>query len=630
MAAAALLIPFKSAYALFIIDSIALKAVSGVILIINYFIAALGGMLMTCAGFLVDFAVNLNNSILPYGALTDGVNASNAVAIAWPIVRDLANLGFVLAIIFIAFYTILRIEGYETKQMLLKLVIAALLINFSLAIAGIFIDVSGNLTNFFLDKATHGNLLDLSSALANSFNIQKFLIPKTGFIGLGFEDLGTTIMIAISMVFITIFTLLCAVVLVALACMFFIRYVMLSFLVIVMPLVWLAWVWPDFKNLWSKWWDKFLKWTFFAPAASFFIYLALSISTANQHGGGPISAFSISDDVLASANLTINDMGSLIGQMVLVIGILVGGIIAAQEFGITGADLTMKGMKWAGNSAAGYVGNKMGRGILDRARNFGYKPETKDAAGNVKPGGSLLQRASAKFAGTPVIGGLARTTSSWASTTNKENVEQYEKDLDGLSMNKEAFLNYADSPAMKNKLMQNPAMAAAYINKAADKGFINDLQKKTSPEVFSNMVNASKSAGTAGKIYAKKPTLAALGLTGAAAKKATQDAVAKVKPADIVNLLPDDFTVDVLLSLSNQQIKQLSLNATTKQIELINKGIMEIQAKVKAGEKVFENDSERKKFANLEHWEESPAMNRSGGGRAQTWEPSNKIKGFGG
>src|SRR4030042_5966834 len=71
----------------------------------------------------------------------------------WQIVLNFANLGFVLAIIVIAFSTIFRRESYAMKQTLWKLIVAALLVNFSLVIAGAFINVSDIFSDFFLKQS---------------------------------------------------------------------------------------------------------------------------------------------------------------------------------------------------------------------------------------------------------------------------------------------------------------------------------------------------------------------------------------------------------------------------------------------------------------------------------------------
>src|SRR3989344_9561108 len=62
------------------------------------------------------------------------------VQTSWAIFRDFANMFFILILIIIAFATIFDWQNYNWKGLMAKFIIAALLINFSLAIGGFLID----------------------------------------------------------------------------------------------------------------------------------------------------------------------------------------------------------------------------------------------------------------------------------------------------------------------------------------------------------------------------------------------------------------------------------------------------------------------------------------------------------
>src|SRR3989344_1721406 len=61
-----------------------------------------------------------------------------------------------VAIIFIAFATITRRQTFGFKQLFAKLVMMALLINFSLVISGVIIDFTNVMSQFFIDKVASG------------------------------------------------------------------------------------------------------------------------------------------------------------------------------------------------------------------------------------------------------------------------------------------------------------------------------------------------------------------------------------------------------------------------------------------------------------------------------------------
>ncbi|GAG05001.1 unnamed protein product, partial [marine sediment metagenome] len=89
--------------------------------------------------FLALCAKLLNATLNPalYNFMDEGI-----VQAGWAIVRDICNLFFILILLIIAFATILRLEPYDIKKMLPKLLIIALLINFSKMICGLIIDFS--------------------------------------------------------------------------------------------------------------------------------------------------------------------------------------------------------------------------------------------------------------------------------------------------------------------------------------------------------------------------------------------------------------------------------------------------------------------------------------------------------
>ena len=108
-------------------------------------------------------AVLLLQILVGVAQYNDFINSS-AVTYGWVLVRDLCNMFFVLILLVIAFATILRVESYNLKTWLPKLVIMAILINFSKMICGVFIDFTQvimlTFVNAFKDIAG-GNLTEM-------------------------------------------------------------------------------------------------------------------------------------------------------------------------------------------------------------------------------------------------------------------------------------------------------------------------------------------------------------------------------------------------------------------------------------------------------------------------------------
>ncbi len=313
--------------------------------IFDFFIRAIAlifqgiaGGLYTLGSVFVGWMLDLNFNVLSQG--------NQIITIGWKILRDFINILFVLAMLVVAFATIVRYDRYDAKKgsILTDLIIAAVLVNFSLAIAGVIINFSHSLTNVFLNEDVRDAL---PTALTEAFGPQKLLLgdvnppppdpaDQGGLIaGIGAQMI-TSVMTA---VFQIIFLLIAAVVMFALAFMLLMRYLHLTFLLTLSPLAFFARALPEFKHYFEEWWNEFLNWTFFLPAVSFFIYLTLATAKALAK-------------ITPTGNFFIGPMQAVVQQgiqMIMLTALLIGGMTAAQKMGIKGAEATMKGLKGAGN-----------------------------------------------------------------------------------------------------------------------------------------------------------------------------------------------------------------------------------------------------------------------------------------
>src|SRR3989344_1353644 len=145
------------------LNPISYVSVTCLALYTNQVIGFLAGFLIMLVMMILEYALELNSTIFQLPA----------VQIGWTLVRDVANMGFVLGIIVISFATILRSQTYGVKQLLVKLIIAAGAVNLSLSIAGVFLDIAGIPTQYFIDKISQQAVgpFAFSDTLASAFNI---------------------------------------------------------------------------------------------------------------------------------------------------------------------------------------------------------------------------------------------------------------------------------------------------------------------------------------------------------------------------------------------------------------------------------------------------------------------------
>lgn len=493
-------------------DSALSDVVTYTVKFIAYIFNFISSLLFGFAGSLVEFMLRLNLSVVAYGP--DGQLMNSLVRVGWIITRDIANLGFVLAMIVIGFATIVGSEGYGYKKLLPKLIAAAILVNFSLSIAGVFIDFSHVITNFFMNKVSNTGYFGITEKLANAFGTQNYLLGDANNplppnpsdeAGLG-TRLSTAVIVSIAeMGFIIAFTLVAAIVLFTLAILLLVRFVYLSFLLILAPMSWLFWVIPGQGKQFSNWWSKFIEQVFFAPAITFFIYLALA--SVEALGAQPET----SEFFKAGTIQAVLTAGS---QMVVLVGILIGGLMAAQKMGVSGAAMGIDRASAFGTIAKNYASNtakgwgrsiaksNTGQAISRQALRFGggvkqlgeYKPTTK--AGKVASVLSAPWRAPAQAA-LSLAGRVTQTTIggapskpdslgslAWASITggskgvggqyDKAKKEKEDKDLPKLQEEHEKKL-------AKKKLLEETGADIGPINKEIA-ALESDIKKKTEPK----------------------------------------------------------------------------------------------------------------------------------------------------
>jgi hypothetical protein len=334
------------------------------------------------AGFIFSKILFLAGLVLNWVLILNSEIVDNpAVQIGWKIARDIANLGFVLLIIIIAFGTILRNESFQAKKALPKLIIAALLINFSILIATMALDFAGVFMNFFLHNAyVSSSNGGISQAILGAMSPPLLLPPSinAGDTLLSFST-GTVHFIA-NLMFIVMMTAISAITMIALAVMFLIRYITIGILLILMPGAILVWAFGS--GLWNQWLSAFLKQTFFGPAAAFFIYVALKSAETYRNMGG-LESSAVQGDLSG----TLISIAGSSGSMIMMVALFLGGLMAAEKMSIMGAKGGMEsaqgilkfigrtipsklggGAFRAGRYAAGKAGDKIGKEITESKR----------------------------------------------------------------------------------------------------------------------------------------------------------------------------------------------------------------------------------------------------------------------
>jgi len=255
----------------------------------------------------------------------------------WVIVRDLCNMFFILILLIIAFATILRIESYQWKKILPKLLIMAVLINFSKTICGLITDFSQVIMLTFVN-GFGGGAANLTSLLGMD-KMMAYNADKSAAVSgsLGMETVAGLILALLS----ALVTLIVVAVMIAILVM---RVIMIWIYVILSPIAFLAAAFPAGQKYSSQWWSEFSKQVVSGPVLAFFLWLAL---VSAQESSASLGLASITAQGLDKGILTGLLAGETFQKYIITMGLLIGGLMMTQQMGGMAASIAGKGLDWA-------------------------------------------------------------------------------------------------------------------------------------------------------------------------------------------------------------------------------------------------------------------------------------------
>ncbi|MBU3668972.1 MAG: type IV secretion system protein [Candidatus Taylorbacteria bacterium] len=295
------------------------------------------------------------------------VNKTQIVEVGWVTFRDFANLFFVFIILYIAINTILGNSSYGIKSMLGKVIVAAMLINFSLFFTKMIIDTSNIFALQFYSKIltrSGGQAGEadggISAALASSMGLH-----TVWGIGQGAQESDGTAILntstkltssklglnATNLIIVGfgggIFIIITSIVFFAGTIMLLARTLSLIFLMILSPFAFIGSILPGTQGYAKEWWSKLFKNALFAPAYMALLYLVLSMVL----NGSMIQSGDFID--MFSGKTAFVDT---FATFIVLNGLMVGCIVVAQKLGAQGASFAMGMANSVKGLALGAVG----------------------------------------------------------------------------------------------------------------------------------------------------------------------------------------------------------------------------------------------------------------------------------
>lgn len=321
-------------------------------------------------GLMVHWIMSPDFTSFPYtrpGLPTDVPPGNPIIQAGLQVTFPIANMFIILALVFIAIATILRINSYTLNKLLPMLIIIALLINFAPVLCGVIVDFANVFMNFFSGHV--GGLQGMSQ-------IGKTLWGEGGFWGdimamwglRSGSEIATYISPIAKTIAVIVYNLVASVTLQMFFVLLFLRYIMIWLLVILSPLAIASYVLPFTRSLFKWWWNQLVQWSFVGVIGAFFLYL--SAQTLSLMGKANLTP-------PAADTTWLTEIMNGILPATFAIAILMIGFFATIKSGAMFAGAAAGAVSSASKGLMGWVGGKAAGGAMSGARSFATKQYNK-------------------------------------------------------------------------------------------------------------------------------------------------------------------------------------------------------------------------------------------------------------
>ena len=376
------------------------------------FVVNVFGMLVTFGAMLLNAGIDY--FVIGFGDIFNSSGMGVAVNETWVTIRDFINLFFIFGLVYIGIRMILDSDNSNTRRWLVNLIMAALLVNFSLFATKFVVDFSNKLATEIADAGlgaekdptTGVYTSNVGGELMNRMGITSALGGQPKDSGWGYI-FGTAILFMVS-----------AFVFAAGGIMLIIRFAVICLYLVLSPVMFASWVLPGLSDTMNRYWKDFIKRCFFAPIYFVFIYFAFQVigglqislkgngtganatNLANPNWAGTFNA----DPAASAQNATLGTLPFF----VLICVFMIASLVAANKLGAEGSGKALSlgkklnnkiqsGVKRGAGAATIGVAASAGRNTVGRlANNYAQSDKGKQRAANSYLG-KLRYQASKKI-----------------------------------------------------------------------------------------------------------------------------------------------------------------------------------------------------------------------------------------
>lgn len=340
-------------------DPLCNSIASCMLLPVYAFTVGLGSFVAAVGAYFFNLSAQLTLSSTAYalGFITDG----------WKAVRDIANMAFILILIYIAVNVMLQAETAKTMQTLAGVIFIALIINFSFFLTRVVID-TGNIAavqvynaipNVVTDGAgssTKPGVKDLTASIMNAVGVHK-LLGTAAFDKFQDNTSGVTEFITLLIIYLMMGAMyfILAAAFVSVGIKFVFRIAILWLTIIASPLALIARVTPGLKSRYGAWQDMLISHAFY-PLVFLFIFWIIVKFADGLNISQALVNYITNSQIPDAKGSGIYQLAGLIGDISIRLGFIVImlflGMRAADRIGVFGASAA----NWATSKVPGFGG----------------------------------------------------------------------------------------------------------------------------------------------------------------------------------------------------------------------------------------------------------------------------------
>ncbi len=342
---------------------------------------------------------------------------SEGMLLAWGILRDVGNILILFGFIYAGVMMVLDLHSFDARKAIPRLIIFAVLLNFSLFTGEAIVDVSNVLSAKLYQQAGQSVFKNCNGATSltectNQVGIAEVIIQDTGLgSSYSFSKDGTSggavalggsdhVKNLLAYVGVTILMGIVLILLLAASLMLLMRAITLVILLITSPIGFVGFAIPQLESQAKKWWETLLSNAFFAPIFLLLLFIGLKVMDGLREAMGGENQTLI--NALSNPNVSI---GSILIVFSLIVGFFLAALMFAKNSGAAGAQFATN---FAQKTVTGALSG--GAGATGGLARWGYGSVARKAIGGTgRTAARKYNETMGKLKQKPgFIGGLAK------------------------------------------------------------------------------------------------------------------------------------------------------------------------------------------------------------------------------